>query len=53
VKTEKGILDVKAASRVFKKRVPTTIDDLLRDGDRGLTALVQTALSSDKAPVCF
>jgi 2-keto-4-pentenoate hydratase/2-oxohepta-3-ene-1,7-dioic acid hydratase in catechol pathway len=54
VKTEKGILDVKAASRVFKKkRVPTTIDDLLRDGDRGLTALVQTALSSDKSPGVF
>ena len=53
VKTEKGILDVKAASKVFKKRVPTTIDDVLRVGDRGLTALVQTALSSDKASGMF
>ncbi len=53
VKTEKGILDVKAASRVFRKRVPTTIDDVLRLGDRGLTELVQTALSSDKAPGVF
>jgi len=53
VKTEKGILDVKAASRVFRKRVPTTIDDVLRVGDRGLTELVQTALSSDKAPGVF
>ena len=53
VKTEKGILDVKAASKVFKKRVPTTIDDVLRVGDRGMTALVQKALSSDKAPGVF
>lgn len=53
VKTKKGILDVKAASRVFKKRVPTTIDDVLRVGDGGLTSLVQTALSSDKAAGIF
>ncbi|MGO9137175.1 MAG: fumarylacetoacetate hydrolase family protein [Syntrophales bacterium] len=53
VKTGKGILDVKAASRVHRKRVPTTIDDVLRLGDRGLTALVQTALSSDKTPSVF
>jgi 2-keto-4-pentenoate hydratase/2-oxohepta-3-ene-1,7-dioic acid hydratase in catechol pathway len=53
VKTEKGILDVKAASKVFKKRVPTTIDDVLLVGDRGLPALVQTALSSNKAPGMF
>jgi 2-keto-4-pentenoate hydratase/2-oxohepta-3-ene-1,7-dioic acid hydratase in catechol pathway len=53
VKTEKGILDIKAASRVFKKRVPTTIDDVLQVGDRGLTSLVQTALNSDKAPGVF
>lgn len=53
VKTSKGILDIKAASRAFRKRVPTTIDDVLRVGDRGLTALVQTALSSEKAPSVF
>jgi len=53
VKTEKGILDVKAASRVFKKRVPTTIDDLLRDGDRGLTALCRQRSAAIKHPVCF
>ncbi|MGA2331771.1 MAG: fumarylacetoacetate hydrolase family protein [Syntrophales bacterium] len=53
VKTPKGILDVKAAASIFRKRVPTTIDDVLRFGDRGLTALVQTALSGDKAPGVF
>jgi len=53
VKTQKGILDVKAASRVFKKRVPVTIDDVLRYGDRGLTSLVQAALSSDKTAGIF
>lgn len=53
VKTQKGILDVKVASRLFRKRVPTTIDDVLRVGDRGLTALVQTAVSSDKTPGVF
>ena len=53
VKTHKGILDVKVASKVFRKRVPTTIDDVIRVGDRGLTALVQAALSSDKAPGMF
>jgi len=53
VKTEKGILDVKTASKMFRKRVPATIDDVFQYGDRGLTALVQTALSGDKAPGVF
>jgi 2-keto-4-pentenoate hydratase/2-oxohepta-3-ene-1,7-dioic acid hydratase in catechol pathway len=53
VKTAKGILDVKAASRVFRKRVPTTIDDVLQYGDRGLSALVQAAVSGGKAPGVF
>jgi 2-keto-4-pentenoate hydratase/2-oxohepta-3-ene-1,7-dioic acid hydratase in catechol pathway len=52
VKTAKGILDVKVASKVLRKRVPTTIDDVIQYGDRGLTALVQTALSG-KAPGVF
>jgi 2-keto-4-pentenoate hydratase/2-oxohepta-3-ene-1,7-dioic acid hydratase in catechol pathway len=53
VKTKKGILDVKAASKLFKKKVPTNIDDVIQGGDQGLTALVNTALSSDKAKNVF
>jgi len=53
VKTDKGILDVGAASRMFKKESPTTIDDVILGGDRGLTALVRTALDSDKAKRLF
>jgi len=53
VKTEKGILDVKAASRLFKKNVPVIIDDVIQRGDRGLTALVRTALDSSKAKGLF
>ena len=53
VKTDKGILDAGAASRMFKKEVPTTIDDVIRGGDRELTALVRTALDSDKAKRLF
>ncbi len=44
VKTEKGILDVRAAATRFNKKVPLTTDDVIRRGDRGLTALVRTAL---------
>lgn len=53
VKTEKGVLDVRAASMLFKKKVPTTIDDVIQGGDRGLTTLVRTALNSDKAKSVF
>jgi len=53
VKTEKGVLDVRAASMLFKKKVPTTIDDVIQGGDQGLTALVRTALNSDKAKSVF
>jgi 2-keto-4-pentenoate hydratase/2-oxohepta-3-ene-1,7-dioic acid hydratase in catechol pathway len=53
VKTEKGILDVKSASRLFDKKVPVTIDDVIQGGDQGLTALVSTALGSDKAKDVF
>jgi len=53
VKTEKGILDVKAASRLFKKNVPVIIDDVIQRGDQGLTALVRTALDSSKAKGLF
>jgi 2-keto-4-pentenoate hydratase/2-oxohepta-3-ene-1,7-dioic acid hydratase in catechol pathway len=53
VKTPKGILDVKAASKMFGKKVPTLIDDVIQGGDQGLTALVRMALSSDKAKRIF
>lgn len=45
VKTERGILDVKRAAKQFRRDVPSTIDDLIRDGDRGLGELVQLAAS--------
>ena len=53
VKTEKGILDVRAASRAFKKKVPTTIDDVLLFGDRGLTALTRRQSTTVKRQACF
>ena len=53
VKTDKGVLDVKAASRLLKKKVPTTIEDVIRGGDQGLTALVRIALRSDKSKKAF
>ncbi len=46
VKTEKGILDVRAAAARFKKKVSLTIDDVIRRGDRGLAALERMALKS-------
>jgi len=53
VKTGKGILDVKAASRLFRKKVPVIIDDVIRRGDQGLSGLVRTALKSKKAKGIF
>ena len=53
VKTERGILDVKAASKLLKKKAPTQIDDLIRGGDQGLTALVKAALKSSRTKKVF
>jgi 2-keto-4-pentenoate hydratase/2-oxohepta-3-ene-1,7-dioic acid hydratase in catechol pathway len=53
VKTERGILDVKAASRLFRKKVPVSIDDVIRHGDQGLAGLVRSALKSTKAKGIF
>jgi 2-keto-4-pentenoate hydratase/2-oxohepta-3-ene-1,7-dioic acid hydratase in catechol pathway len=53
VKTDKGILDVKAAATFFGKKVPTHIDDVIRRGDKGLTALVRAALKSGKTKGVF
>ena len=48
VKMEKGILDVRKAAKALKSEAPTTIDNLLRRGDQGLTELVGKVLSSGK-----
>ncbi len=53
VKTEKGILDVQAASKLLRKKVPADIHDIIEGGDQGLTALVQTALASKKSRKVF
>ena len=53
VKTDKGILDVKAASKFFKKKAPTLIDDVIRSGDQGLTSLVNIAVGSTRAKRLF
>jgi 2-keto-4-pentenoate hydratase/2-oxohepta-3-ene-1,7-dioic acid hydratase in catechol pathway len=46
IKTDKGILDVAAATKAFKSGAPVTMDDLLEGGDGGLTALRDRALAS-------
>ena len=48
---DKGIVDVRKAAKVFKSRAPTTIDELIRQGDQGLTELVEKAVSSSKGLV--
>jgi 2-keto-4-pentenoate hydratase/2-oxohepta-3-ene-1,7-dioic acid hydratase in catechol pathway len=53
VKTERGILDVRAASKLLKKKAPALIDDVIRGGDQGLTALVKAALKSTKTKRVF
>jgi 2-keto-4-pentenoate hydratase/2-oxohepta-3-ene-1,7-dioic acid hydratase in catechol pathway len=53
VKTEKGILDVQAASKLLKKRAPTLIDDVIQNGDQGLTALVKAALANTRSKKIF
>lgn len=60
VKTARGILDVKKAAAAHKAAVPTTIDDLIQGGDRGLGEFVKKmvdkgdkALFLDEAAVAF
>jgi 2-keto-4-pentenoate hydratase/2-oxohepta-3-ene-1,7-dioic acid hydratase in catechol pathway len=60
VKTARGILDVKKAAAAQKAAVPTTIDDLIQGGDRGLGEFVKKmvdkgdkALFLDEAAVTF
>ncbi len=45
VKTDLGILDVLKTAKFIRSPAPTTIDDLIRRGDRGLTELVKVALA--------
>jgi 2-keto-4-pentenoate hydratase/2-oxohepta-3-ene-1,7-dioic acid hydratase in catechol pathway len=45
VKTDLGILDVLKTAKFMRSPAPTTIDDLIRRGDRGLTELVKVALA--------
>ncbi|MGZ6207687.1 MAG: fumarylacetoacetate hydrolase family protein [Syntrophales bacterium] len=51
VKLEKGILDVKKAAKTFQSGAPTTIDELIRRGDQGLTELVDKVGSSGRGLV--
>jgi 2-keto-4-pentenoate hydratase/2-oxohepta-3-ene-1,7-dioic acid hydratase in catechol pathway len=43
VKTTRGILDVRRAAAQYGADVPVTLDDVIRDGEGGLGALVRTA----------
>jgi 2-keto-4-pentenoate hydratase/2-oxohepta-3-ene-1,7-dioic acid hydratase in catechol pathway len=47
IKTEKGILDVAAAAKLYKSGAPTTTDALFSGGDQGLTALRDKALAGN------
>ncbi len=49
VKTEKGILDVAAAAKALKLKVPTDTDDLIAKGEQQLNACIEGALSSKRA----
>jgi|WetSurMetagenome_2_1015567.scaffolds.fasta_scaffold00788_20 2-keto-4-pentenoate hydratase/2-oxohepta-3-ene-1,7-dioic acid hydratase in catechol pathway len=53
VKTSKGIIDVGAASRSLKIKAPAIIDDVIRGGDQGLTALIKAVLGSPAHPKLF
>jgi 2-keto-4-pentenoate hydratase/2-oxohepta-3-ene-1,7-dioic acid hydratase in catechol pathway len=46
IMTDKGILDVKRAAHAARSGAPTTIDELLAGGDRGLSELRDLALST-------
>ncbi len=48
VKLDRGILDVRKAAKAFKSKVPTTMEDLIRRSDRGLSEFVEKAASSGK-----
>ena len=49
VKTDKGILQVAKAAKQFKVKAPVNTDDLIANGDQGLSKLVLLAFSKGKA----
>jgi 2-keto-4-pentenoate hydratase/2-oxohepta-3-ene-1,7-dioic acid hydratase in catechol pathway len=49
VRLDKGILDVRKAAKTHKSGAPSSIDDLIRRGDHGLTELINKALFSGKS----
>ena len=51
VKTGKGILDVAHAAVHYRSDAPTTIDDLIKYGDGGLTELVRKAEAEAHGPL--
>ena len=48
VKTDKGILQVAKAAKQFKVKAPVTTDDLIQNGDQGLSKLVSLAITKGK-----
>src|SRR5262245_19586259 len=48
IKTDKGILDVRKAERALKIGAPTTMDELIAGGERGLTELRDKALAANE-----
>jgi 2-keto-4-pentenoate hydratase/2-oxohepta-3-ene-1,7-dioic acid hydratase in catechol pathway len=49
VRTEKGVLDLVEAGKLFKKKVPRTTDELIVSGEQQLRACLDVALASKKA----
>jgi 2-keto-4-pentenoate hydratase/2-oxohepta-3-ene-1,7-dioic acid hydratase in catechol pathway len=49
VQTAKGVLDVAAAAKMFKVTTPSSTDDVIQNGDQGLSALVAKAVASSNA----
>lgn len=51
IKTERGVLDVKKAARLFGMTAPLTTDEVIREGDQGLTVLVKKALAGKSSAI--
>jgi hypothetical protein len=49
VRTDRGMLQVDKAARALKMKAPLTTDDVLQNGDQGLTKLVAAARSKDSS----
>lgn len=50
VKTEQGILDVKKASELFGQSIPTTLHELLHQGEVGKKQLLDLVAQAHRAP---